>query len=267
MDFRQRARHALERARCELKSGDNERLKYAALELRMAMEALTYDRARAFKDEIPPSEYGKWQPKKLLQVLLEIEPTADRDSNIAIRAETAAGEPGEICMTGSERVLNLSTIKAHYDALGSFLHLPTFDKASSFGDRKPFDDLRAHCERVAVEIDKALSSSVYNITIGHFSSKNCDHCGSVIRKRVPVEATKVVAQCFSCSASYELVSQEASKQVEWVALVRTFKCRSEGCTESFAVWRGQLRVGTAWQCPGCKSVYGVDFGLVPISTP
>lgn len=49
MDYRNDARKYLKRCEEELMTGENERLKYAVLELRMAMEALTYDRALAYK--------------------------------------------------------------------------------------------------------------------------------------------------------------------------------------------------------------------------
>lgn len=63
MKYRNDAREYLQRSKNELNSSDNERLKYAVLELRMAMEALTYDRALAYKDEFPPNEYETWQPR------------------------------------------------------------------------------------------------------------------------------------------------------------------------------------------------------------
>jgi hypothetical protein len=53
-DFRLMAREALARAKTELEANSPHRLRYACLELRDAMEALTYDRALAFRDEIPP---------------------------------------------------------------------------------------------------------------------------------------------------------------------------------------------------------------------
>ena len=49
----------------------------------MAMEALTYDRALAYKDEFPPDEYETWQPIKVMSVLLEIDPTTDKNSSIS----------------------------------------------------------------------------------------------------------------------------------------------------------------------------------------
>lgn len=45
------------------------------------MEALTYDRALAYKDEFPSDEYETWQPSKVMSVLFEIDPTTEDSSN------------------------------------------------------------------------------------------------------------------------------------------------------------------------------------------
>src|SRR2546429_3472132 len=96
----------------------------------MAMECLTYDRALAFKDEFPPSEYDTWQPRKVMSVLLEIDPTADKDSSIAVGVEAVPGVPAASMQSlGSEKVLNLGMLRKHYDALGSYLHVPTLKQS------------------------------------------------------------------------------------------------------------------------------------------
>lgn len=120
MNYRNEARKYLKRSKEELDTGDNERLKYAALELRMAMEALTYDRAFAYKDEFPPDEYETWQPIKVMSVLLEIDPTTDKNSSIAFGLEERPGVPASVMQSlGEEKVLNMATLKSHYSALGS----------------------------------------------------------------------------------------------------------------------------------------------------
>lgn len=86
-NFRHSARESLARAKAELAANDPIRLRYAALELRDAMEALTYDRALAFKDDIPPEEYKTWQPRKLMAVLLDIDPSIGITSTIAYGIE------------------------------------------------------------------------------------------------------------------------------------------------------------------------------------
>lgn len=123
-DYRNEARRQLQRANDELTSTEVQRLKYAALELREAMESLTYDRALAYQDDFPPSEYETWQPKKVMQVLLEIDPNADKDSSIAFGIEPTLGQRPEVMQSlGTEKVLNMKTLKKHYDALGSYLHV------------------------------------------------------------------------------------------------------------------------------------------------
>lgn len=126
MNYRGMAREHVKIATEQLKSGNDSFLKYAALELRMAMEAITYDRAVAFKEEFPEEEYNTWQPKKVMGVLLEIEPTADMDSTISFGLQEEYGVPAkEMNLLGTETILNMKTLKCHYDALGSFLHIPT----------------------------------------------------------------------------------------------------------------------------------------------
>lgn len=112
----------------------------------MAIEALAYDRAQAFAAEMPPSEYDTWQPRKLLQVLLDIDPLADKDSTITFGIEPEYGVlPDKMQLLGSEKVLNAATLKKHYDALGNYLHMPTvrqlregkgLDRPSSPGDAR-----------------------------------------------------------------------------------------------------------------------------------
>ena len=82
-NFRHLARKSLARANAELAANDPHRLRYAALELRDTMEALIYDRAMAFKDDIPSEEYKTWQPRKLMAVLLDIDPSIGMTSTFA----------------------------------------------------------------------------------------------------------------------------------------------------------------------------------------
>ena len=64
--------------------------------------------------------------KQLLQMLLEIDPTADKDSFVSFGLEETPGVPAAVMEAlGAEKVLNLAALKKHYDALGSYLHMPT----------------------------------------------------------------------------------------------------------------------------------------------
>ena len=128
LNYRHAARELLSRAKAELETNDPRRVRYAALELRDAMEALTYDRARAFKDDIPPKDYEAWQPRKLMAALLSFDPTIEMTSSISYAAQDGPGEPAprnRMKSLGADIPFTLSDLREHYDALGSFLHVPT----------------------------------------------------------------------------------------------------------------------------------------------
>ncbi|MCO8019430.1 hypothetical protein NI456_11235 [Brevundimonas diminuta] len=55
-----------------------------------------------------------------MQVLLDIDPDADKDRTLSVGLEEAYGIPAkEMNSLGKETLLNLSILKKHYDALGS----------------------------------------------------------------------------------------------------------------------------------------------------
>lgn len=222
-DFRNEARKALSRAKAELDSNDDERLKYAALELRLAMEALTYDRASAYRNETPPQEYETWQPRKVMQLLLDIDPNADKNSSLAIGLEEEYGKPAkEMKMLGSEEVLNLATIKKHYDALGSYLHMPTLKQRREGGPPK-LDKLRRRCNDIVEALDKALASTAFNTTLGVFTSIECSRCSEVIRKRVPIGEEKLEVRCFECGAQYN-VFNASDNETKWEPIIEQIDC-------------------------------------------
>jgi hypothetical protein len=91
-----------------MESTDTNRLRYAALELRMTLEALVYERAKNYATNASWKKLSKWQPKKLLRLLLEVDPYADKDTIISVGEPDQEGQPASImhCL-GRERVLKL----------------------------------------------------------------------------------------------------------------------------------------------------------------
>ncbi|MDQ2106480.1 hypothetical protein [Azospirillum isscasi] len=264
--FRSMARDSLERAKSELGSGDPERLKYAALELRFAMEAVTYDRALAFKDEIPPEEYKTWQPRKLMQVLHDIDPKIGMTSTIRMGRQddiNTPAPPERMQTLGTDVVLTLADLKRHYDAIGSYLHMPSLDQV--MGNKAPDPQkLRRRCEDAVALLDRVLSSAIWNSTFGSFSvldeCMNSD-CKKPVRKRLPSGATTVEARCFECDAEYVLTRQPGGK-VLWEPKIEEASCPTEGCSETVTLWPHQVRPGVHWRCSGCGLQYGLTWGIV-----
>lgn len=240
-------------------SGESHRLAYAALELRKAIEALTYDKAEAMKAEIPPEEYATWQPRKVMQLLLEIDPQADATRTISIGTETEPGKPAPIMrVMGNVEVFNLKLIKAHYDALGSWLHIPTLAQ----GSLTEIDEtkLRRRCGAIIKEIERVLQARIYHFGLGMFSTCRCGRCERTIRRRVPSEIRELETQCFECRAPYTLRRLDDGR-IQWHPNGPKIACPSDGCEATIFVWADEVRAGTWWRCEGCGQMIKIELGL------
>lgn len=261
INFRQRARDCLARASLEIDSNDPERLKYAALELRMAIESLTYERARGYKSEMAPSAYQTWQPKRLMQELLEIEPYADQSSSISFGREDTPGEHAkEMTVVGAEKVFDLRAIKANYDALGSFLHTPTLHQLENGGAN--VSRLRDRCIALVADLQKVLASDVFNINFGVFTSIQClnTECGKTVRKRHPHGKQKLSAECHECGAPYEVTAGDDGRWV-WRSLVEDIPCPTESCTRISKIWPNDLKPGAHWTCAECNQYFKIGLAI------
>jgi hypothetical protein len=251
VSYRNIARKHLKCAEDELNSDSDLRLKYAALDLRMAMEALTYDRALAYKDEFPPNEYETWQPRRVMSVLLDIDPMADKNCSLAVGAEQEYGvRPRKMTSLGSETVLSMEVLKKHYDALGSYLHVQSMKQARS-GASLDYRRFRARCKEISAFVDQVLSSRVFNVTLGSFAKMKCMKCGNPIRKRMPHGQQEVQAECYECKATYT-VSDEGDGKVLWTPHQHELKCANPDCQGKIIVWSQELEPGANWECKACK---------------
>ena len=249
--YRAQARQALERAKKLLVKDDQ--LRYAALDLRLAMEALTYDRAQGYLEELPLGALAKWQPKQLMDALIEIDPTAGSTYTLRMGEEPAPGvAPDTMTTLGTDVVFGLKEIRRHYQAVSSFLHMPTMQQHS---DGKGWDPekVRLRLEEAAQEIDTSLSSPVWNTTLGHFSNFECCRCDKPIHKRVPRGEAKLVAKCVYCDAPHAGRVLDDGK-VQWKPMVVPSACPTPDCTHSHDLWLDKIKQGTCWKCPKCHEI-------------
>lgn len=265
LNLRHLARESLTRAKAEIAAGDPIRLRYAALELRNAMEALTYDRALAFKDEIPPEEFKTWQPRKLMAALLDIDQSIGMTSTIAIGLETEYGKPPpreSMQFLGTDNVLTLADLKTHYDAIGSFLHIPSLENLQ-LGKLPDQEKLKARCELIVELIEKVLESRVWNSTLGVIAVLDqCmnEDCKKPVRKRMPAGADAVEAQCFECKVEYTVTSIDSGGTL-WTPKSTSASCANPNCQEKIALWSHQLKSGTHWRCKACNTHNGIALSV------
>lgn len=162
LNYRDVARKSLNRAKQELTSNEKHRFRYAALELRMAFEALIYERAGNYSEELPGEKLSTWQPGKLLSLLLEIDPSADKNRGLSVGIEEECGKPAkEMTYMGEERVIRLSEIKKYYDRLSSYLHTPTSDQVAE-GKGADAEKILLRCNEIVAILEQVLASPIFN---------------------------------------------------------------------------------------------------------
>ena len=251
-DYRHLAREALKKARDELAASDDACLQIVALQLRMAMEALTYDRAMVYAEELGPENMKTWQPKKLMDRMLEIDPYADKTATFSFGVEPSYGErPKTMTRLGTEHVLDLNTLRKHYNALGSYLHTPTIAQLEQGKSHDPVR-LRDHCNKIVAAIGTVLSSKVWGTSITRHGQIDCLKCGTPIRRRFIADIDRTV-ECWDCHATYTMT--EAGKgKARFDPRQAEIPCPNPNCKTAAFIWEKDLKPDTAWSCEGCGLV-------------
>lgn len=258
--FRNLARHHLNRAKKLLEEQCDDNLRYAVLELRFSIEALVYDRAFAYKNELPPDRYRKWQPRELLKALAEISPRTLQDVTLSVGKEEEFGViPDVFHSMGTDIAVTQNDIRKNYEALGSFLHQPTIQNIE---DNKGFDitSTRNRCDTCVAFLERILSSRIWNVTLGSFSSTTCTRCSNPLRRRLePDSKNSVDAACFYCPTTYTVTPTEDG--ATWKAKVIYVPCPTQDCTHTQVIWEADVAVGTHWLCPSCNSRFELQLGV------
>lgn len=273
-DYLKLAREALERARSLLQRDEPEAATYAALELRRALEALVYENALRFTDELIGDDYLVWQPSQLLERLIEIDPVAAMDLELHMQDPKS----GEWIKLGRQNRVGLKALKEHYFALGSHLHAPSLAQVLA---RKPPSrrSLLKLCERCAKLVERDLDASLRfgrMAMFGH-TEMNCTGCESRIRRRlnalrttrnhVPGTRDFIVAKCSKCPASFEIRADPDDEDgLMWREQRWSGRCPNPDCDGVHEKWLREVKDGMVSACPKCgvKAEFAQIFGFFAV---
>lgn len=201
INYRDSARDHLANAKPLLHEGSDRSIRYACLELRMAIEALTYDSLQAYLSEVPNSVMGQWTPKKVIEELLAVDPYADQSAKVFVGIEEVFGEPSkDMQFLGEDLRFTAAWAHKAHNALGSFLHEPTIAQHTS-GKAGLSDKAKAKADAVASELERILSASVFNTNFGSFITFDC-HCGFKLKRKDRALKDNPVVECRECQRRY-----------------------------------------------------------------
>ena len=196
----------IQRAREHLDSNDGSRLRYACLELRLALESIAYQKLQLRLDKITIEEIGAWQPKRVMERLMElVDEHLTEDSVLRVAPEGPDGkaDDADFVTLGSNKGINPKDIGKHWFKLSSFLHTKVPKKKGDI--QKPLNEaeLRKYIEEVISYIEDVTSSQFDS----HFSENvtfKCNKCSqSIVRNSNLVKYGDIVQfQNPNCNTSY-----------------------------------------------------------------
>lgn len=241
-------------ARALLDSGDNVSLPYAALELRMAMEAIAYEKLRAYASRLPEEAFARWQAPQAIKALLEFEPHANREKRVAFGTQDGPGEPAAaMSVLGETRSFDLTWLRSAYNTLGSLLHLPTPRKASTLTDPASIAKSRGLLERIYTEVARVANATLEGgmAEVVYFNCARCDK--TVVSNAEAVRSTRR-AVCLSPSCSAVHVA-EINTEDEFTFLLDAVYTECPECQRSIEIERRHISFGAAFRCASCETEY------------
>lgn len=258
--MRDLARECLSRARHLLSLGDEASLRYACLELRFAIEYITYSQLQAYWDELPSEALKKWTPKQLISEMLEVDPTADKSATIAYGLEPSEGvapPPEEMIILGTDQRFSLKWANKNHNTLGNFLHAPTIRQIET-GDVATAAAIAKKATAVVNQCEEILKSPIYGVNFGIFFDFTCTYCQTSIHKREGSFTSEQGVVCPNCSAVYDCQPTSEGKLRISPRKMR-YECKS--CAKDNYVTKHMVEAGVVLTCHHCGKKVTVHLAL------
>lgn len=260
--------------------GENtpESVSYAALECRLAIEYLCYDRLKMALDLVSYADVNSWQPGKVMRA---VETLANEDAassftvKIAREPERPPGQ--ELSLeerqqldyhtVGTQSSIDVKKIVALWNALSNAaLHVQVprtkADQLSIHGDKAR---TAAKVEECVVELRKIGAGTLLSSGFGTEFSMPCIGCKYPVKRRADRLVDKQTVSCVnpSCDESYTVEIQgEDMKFTRRLVSFHCPKCEAEVDIAMRQVARLRVFETAGVTCPACSAPYRVSSHLV-----
>jgi hypothetical protein len=206
----------IERIRTLLNEDTDQSVTYAALEARLALEKVCYDRLRQAHDYISHDQLKKWQPGGVVNTLMkEVDPHVATTRTLSMSKSPA--EPGveltdyDYVELGTEVGFNANKVAKMWQALAKLaLHvrLPEHknDHIPDYGDRIA---IRRKVEEVVAELERLSNTTMMMSGMGDEVRFDCS-CGETNRRRSELLEEGQSVSCINpeCVASWTVSKGE-----------------------------------------------------------
>ena len=233
----------IERITALLDENTDQSVTYAALEARLALEKVCYDRLRQRHDYISHDQLRKWQPGAVVNTLM-----TDVDEHVAqtmtLMVCPTPAVPGvtprdeDFVTVGTEIGFDPKLISKMWNALAKLaLHvrLPVNrdDHLSEYGDKAP---IRAKVEEVVTELERLAKGTMTFSGMGEAVSFDCPSCDATNRRRSGLLRESQNVHCINpdCKMTFRVTKEDG----EFVFVPQTVDVNCEKCGKlNLMPWR------------------------------
>ena len=253
----------LRRAKSLVATGKLDELRYAALELRLCLEAMTYDKLKLFADNLPSSFLEKtWQPPQLHRRMKQLDAMADESFDLHMGGIAAPGVPPkdeEFVLVGTHKAFELKWLIKNYNKLGSILHLQRNPLSAEEGK------WRRDIVQIADEIENAQRGTILGSFFADKLTFECEICETPVTVSAQFARTQRAATCLNPVCETQFHAHVEGERIEFSPLV--YKVACQRCRTEMRVHDRDMRNGLVLSCQSCKLEHTFrcrwEYGHVP----
>ena len=247
-------RDCLERAKQLISDSRPESLRYAALELRCCIEAITYEKLKSSSSRIPQSVLNKWQPPQAIKALSEFEPNTDKGFTMAFGIEDEPGKrSNNMQFFGEHKTFKGKWLNKHYHKLGNLIHFPSIEQQKA-KKIKSNEEIQKYLQEVLSHIEDILKGNILGGWIGQTYTFKCLRCNEpVIVTKYKVEKANDI-ECLNphCKAEYHAELNDKS-QTEFYLKATKFDCIE--CGNKIEIENRKIKIGMQFRCDSCGTLH------------
>lgn len=258
INFRNSARNHVKAAHEFAAMDEGRGLRAACLELRMAIEALAYDLLQTYNAEVGETAMDKWQPRRVIDELLYVDPNADKTSHIAFGVEEEYGKPAkEMRSLGTDNRFTVKWANKAHHSLGSYLHEPTIAQHKS-GKAGQDQKIKKKVEEVLAELEPILASPIWGSNFGVFVTFDCA-CGFKLKRKQEFFDKGKELSCANCGRFFEYEKTDENWHIQPSTM--SFDCPGQDCDERRTIERHEAKLGFETACEKCGETLVVGSHL------
>lgn len=234
-------------ARNLMTAGDEASLRYAALEIRMAIELMFYKLLPSYKEELPDELLKHWQPKKIIDALIECDPYIEHDYTMTMAAERPDGSHGPALHVGRYKAVNRKLLRQYYHKIGSYLHAPMTET------RPDLPKMHSFLNSAATRVEEYCRETTLISNFGIFHTVSCV-CGRKIKRNAHALKSKSYIVCpdESCGAVFDLIEDSENGAI-WKIRETEYICPN--CKTSNFLGSHLIESGVTFTCVECGQKY------------